>query len=82
VKTKSFIPRLAGAAALALASMPHAARACDICMGGPATRPAVNWAIFFMLGVVALMATGVGFFIRYLARRARLPMPAYEEFLR
>ena len=57
--------------ALALAAMPArgAARATQ-CMGGkdPTIRPAVNGAIFFMLGMVGMMATGVGFFMRYLVR--------------
>jgi hypothetical protein len=67
---------------LALAAMPVAARACDACMGAkdPTIRPAVNGAIFFMLGTVGMMATGVGFFIRYLAKRAQMPLPPHVEF--
>jgi hypothetical protein len=70
-------------AALALAAMPGMARACDACMGGkdPTIRPAVNGAIFFMLGLVASMATGVGFFMRYLSTRARIPMAPHEELV-
>ena len=66
-----------------LAGMPSAAMACDACMGGkdPTLRPAVNGAIFFMLGLVACMLTGAGFFIRYLARRANSPAPAHAEFM-
>jgi hypothetical protein len=72
------------AAAMALGFLPHAARACDVCMGGkdPTIRPAVNGAIFFMLGIVGMMAGGVGFFMRYLARRAAMPLPAYTELLK
>jgi hypothetical protein len=72
------------AMAVALGLLPHAARACDVCMGGkdPTIRPAVNGAIFFMLGVVGMMAGGVGFFMRYLAKRAAMPMPAYTELLK
>ncbi len=68
-------------AVLALAMMPGAARACDVCMGGkdPTIRPAVNGAIFFMLGLVAMMATGLGFFMRYLAKRDDMPMPPCQE---
>ena len=71
------------ASAMALASMPGVARACDACMGGkdPTIRPAVNGAIFFMLGLVAMMATGVGFFMRYLAKRAHTPLAPHEELL-
>ncbi len=84
LRAKTKIARLAlTGTALALASMPAAARACDVCMGGkdPTIRPAVNGAIFFMLGLVAMMATGVGFFIRYLAARAKIPMAPHEELV-
>jgi hypothetical protein len=68
--------------ALVLVAIPAAARACDACMGAkdPTIRPAVNGAIFFMLGTVALMATGVGFFMRYLVKRAKMPLPPHAEF--
>jgi hypothetical protein len=71
------------AAAMALAWIPALAHACDACMGGkdPTIRPAVNGAIFFMLGMVAMMATGVGFFMRYLARRASLPLAPHDQLL-
>ena len=76
LRAKPNLSRLATlGAALALASIPGVAQACDVCMGGkPNIRPAVNGAIFFMLGMVAMMATCVGFFMRYLARRARMPL--------
>ena len=66
---------------MALAAMPGVARACDACMGGkdPNIRPAINGAIFFMLGMVTLMAAIVGLFMRYLAKRANLPMPPHAE---
>jgi len=66
-----------------LAALPCAARACDQCMGGkdPTIRPAVNGAIFFMLGLVALMATGMGFFMRYLAKRANAPLAPHVELM-
>ncbi|HEX4086908.1 MAG TPA: hypothetical protein VHY22_18480 [Chthoniobacteraceae bacterium] len=71
------------AAAFALVAMPAMASACDQCMGAkdPTLRPAVNDAIFFMLGLVACMLTAAGFFIRYLARRAAGPMPAHAELI-
>ena len=74
----------ASGAAMALAAMPCAARACDACMGGkdPNIRPAINGAIFFMLGMVALMATGVGLFMRYLAKRGNAPLAPHEELVR
>jgi hypothetical protein len=68
--------------ALALTAMPVAARACDACMGAkdPTIRGAVNGAIFFMLGMIGMMATGVGFFMRYLVKRAKMPLPPHAEF--
>jgi len=68
---------------LALAAMPCAARACDACMGGkdPNIRPAVNGAIFFMLGLVAMMAGLVGLFMRYLVKRGRMPVAAHDELI-
>ena len=62
--------------------MPRRAR-CDQCMGGkdPNIRPAVNGAIFFMLGLVALMAGGVGLFMRYLAKRAHAPLAPHEQLM-
>ncbi len=69
--------------AIGLATLPSMARACDACMGGkdPTIRPAVNGAIFFMLGLVAMMATGVGFFMHYLAKRARIPLAPHEQLV-
>lgn len=81
---KSKLAQLAARwAALVVMAMPCAARACDQCMGAkdPNLRPAVNGAIFFMLGLVALMATGVGFFMRYLSRRARAPLAPHEQLV-
>jgi hypothetical protein len=34
-----------------------------------------------MLGMVAMMATGVGFFMRYLATRAHMPLAPHEELV-
>lgn len=70
--------------ALTLAWMPAAARACDACMGAkdPTIRGAANGAIFFMLGMVAMMVTLVGFFMRYLAKRAAMPLAPHEELAR
>lgn len=69
--------------AIFLAALPSAASACDACMGGkdPTIRPAVNWAIFFMLGLIVSMATGIGLFMRYLAKRAHMPMAPHDELI-
>ena len=67
-----------------LAALPHVAQACDACTGGkdPNIRPAINGAIFFMLGMVGLMASGLGLFVTYLVRRAKAAMPPHEELAR
>jgi hypothetical protein len=74
---------MTAALACALTALPTLARACDACTGAkdPTIRPAVNGAIFFMLGLVAMMATGVGFFMRYLAKRARMPLAPHEQLV-
>jgi len=62
---------------------PDAARACSVCMGGSDSivAPAMNGAIFLMLGFVALMLSSAGGFIFYLARRAaRNPLPGHPDF--
>jgi hypothetical protein len=75
--------KLTWLAVMALVAMPGATRACDQCMGGkdPTIRPAVNGAIFFMLGLVAMMATGVGFFMRYLTKRANAPLAPHVQLV-
>jgi len=52
---------------------PASVKACSACMGGADTSvaPAMNGAIFLMLGLVGLMLSSVAGFIFYLSRRAR-----------
>lgn len=52
---------------------PAAANACSVCMGASDSNvaPAVNGAIFFMIGVVGLMLASLGGFMFHLARRAK-----------
>lgn len=63
--------------------LPEAARACDQCMGGkdPRIRPAINGAIFFMLGLVGMMGGGIGLFMRYLSKRAHLPLDPHHALI-
>ena len=60
-----------------LAFAPVRARACAACMGGADTpvAPAMNGAIFLMLGLVGMMLAAAGSFIFYLARRGRISPP-------
>jgi len=61
------------AVATAAVLAPEPANACSACMGGVDTpvAPAMNGAIFLMLGLVGLMLSSVAGFIFYLSRRAR-----------
>ena len=62
---------------------PASLKACAVCMGGADTpvAPAMNGAIFLMLGLVGMMLASVGGFIFYLSRRARLPQPELNRIL-
>lgn len=46
-------------------------------MGGPDSKsgPALNGAIFFMLGMLGLVFSGIGAVIYQFVRRARNPLP-------
>jgi len=70
----------AGIAAL-LMLLPAAASACSVCMGASNTKSAgaLNAAIFFMLGFVALMLGSIGAFIFNLKKRSGAPMPPHVE---
>lgn len=59
--------------AAALLALPKTAAACAVCMGASDSNvaPAINAAIFLMLGFVGTILTGVVGFIFYLARRAK-----------
>ena len=58
-----------------------AVHACSVCMGANDSQiaPAINGAIFLMLGFVGFMMISVLGFIFYLAKRANSPMPPHEE---
>jgi len=63
-----------------LALLPAAASACSVCMGATSrTGPAINGAIFLMLGFVGAILTGLGAFAYNLAKRARSPLPPHAE---
>jgi hypothetical protein len=62
-------------------AFPQGTFACAVCMGGADSpvAPAINAAIFLMLGVIGAVLSGVGGFVFYLYRRSRMPMPPHEE---
>lgn len=56
-------------------------QACAVCMGANDSliAPAINAAIFLMLGIVGFMMLSVLGFMFYLARRANSPTPPHQE---
>jgi hypothetical protein len=62
-----------------LAAVP--ASACSICMGDANSpiAPAMNAAIFLMLGCIGSVLFGVASFALYLRHRSRAPLPPHEE---
>lgn len=67
---------------LALIWLPSSASACSVCMGdvNSKTAPAINAAIFLMLGVIGSMLAAAAAFGVYLMKRANNPLPSHAEF--
>ena len=68
---------LAVIATAVLVHLPSTAGACSVCMGdvNSKTAPAMNAAIFLMLGVIgSMLASAAGFGI-YLMKRSNMPLP-------
>jgi hypothetical protein len=81
MKSSSLISRaLTLAAGFALCGV-NSAHACLTCMGADSTTgPALNGAIFFMLGVLGTVFAGIGAVAFSFWRRARSPLPPHAEF--
>lgn len=60
---------------------PQSSQACAVCMGASDSliAPAINAAIFLMLGFVGFMMLSVLGFMFYLTRRSKAPTPPHEE---
>lgn len=69
--------------AAAAAHFPTAASACTACMGDVNSKvaPAINGAIFLMLGCIGFMLATAASFGIYLMRRANAPLPPHAEFI-
>ena len=68
--------------AFVAAQWPVAVHACTVCMGGDDTKvgPAINAAIFLLLGCIGgVLALLTGFGI-YLMKKASAPLPSVAEF--
>lgn len=70
------------AAVACLANWPATAAACTVCMGdvNSKTAPAINAAIFLMLGCIGFMLASLAGFAFYLMKRASSPLPPHAEF--
>jgi hypothetical protein len=68
---------LAVTVAAALFHLPSTTKACAVCMGdvNSKTAPAMNAAIFLMLGVIGSMLASAAAFGIYLMKRGSLPLP-------
>lgn len=58
--------------------------ACTVCMGASDSpiAPAMNAAIFTMLGLIGSVLAGVASFAFYLNKKSKAPMPPHEELAR
>ena len=72
---------LAGVVAAVLTNWPAAASACTACMGDVNSKiaPAINAAIFLMLGAIGFMLASLAGFAFYLMKRANSPLPPHAE---
>lgn len=68
--------------ATVLAHLPATASACTACMGDVNSKiaPAMNAAIFLMLGFIGFMLASAAGFAFYLVKRANAPVPPHAEF--
>jgi len=67
--------------AAGLVHWPATAGACAACMGdvNSKTAPAINDAIFFMLGCIGFMLASLAGFAIYLMKRSQAPVPPHVE---
>jgi hypothetical protein len=70
---------LAVLATAVLAHLPSTAGACTVCMGDVNSKmaPAMNAAIFLMLGCIGFMLASAAAFGIYLMKRASAPLPPH-----
>jgi hypothetical protein len=67
--------------AAGLVHLPATAGACAACMGdvNSKTAPAINDAIFLMLGCIGFMLASLAGFAIYLMKRSNAPLPPHAE---
>ena len=83
MKRFASIRAIAVLAAAAPALLPATAGACAACMGdvNSRTAPAINDAIFLMLGCIGFMLASLAAFAFYLMKRANAPLPPHAEIV-
>lgn len=66
-----------------MAAAPTPLLACAVCMGSSDSQvaPAINAAIFLLIGFLGAIMAGIGGFVFYLSRRAKRPRQPHEQFL-
>jgi hypothetical protein len=82
VKSKTHIQRLIVLlAASTTVLVPQTSSACAVCMGGANSpiAPAMNAAIFLLMGFIGMMLAGIGGFAFYLFKRSKKLLPPHEE---
>jgi len=82
MKHAPLLRALVAITAVALAQLPATASACTACMGDASSKtgPAINAAIFLMLGFIGAMLACAAAFGCYLMKRANSPLPPHAEF--
>ncbi len=83
MKSSSFVRAGVVTAALAIISQPSTSMACAMCMSATDSQngPAINAAIFFMLGVLAFVFSGIIYIGYTFVRRAKQPLPPHVEII-
>lgn len=81
MKNKIRTSHIALLTALAAMLLPRTSSACAVCMGasGTSVTPAINAAIFLLMGFIGAMLAGVCGFAFYLFKRASKPLPPHAE---
>lgn len=82
MKTASLHRAWVAIVATSLAHLPATASACTACMGDANSKiaPAINAAIFLMLGFIGTMLACAAAFGFHLMKRANNPLPPHTEF--
>ena len=78
MKIRNHIHGMPGLIAIVLAVLPRTSSACAVCMGGSdsAIAPAMNAAIFLLMGFIGFILAAICGFVFHLYRRSKMPAAA------